>query len=153
MIDLADQQEVSLRRGRAEDAAACAAILNDRIDQRDWMTRTYSPEDIAAFYADFVFVERQVWVSGNPVAGFMALDESGQQVTALYVAKPGRGLGKRFLDLAKTGRTELAVWTYLANRGARRFYAREGFREIRQVVDDADTGLTEVLMRWERGDD
>ena len=141
--------QIALRRGRPEDAPACAAILNAWIDDRDWMPRVHTPREVAAFYADVVFVEREVWLAGDPVAGFMALDPLSHRVTALYVSRPGQGIGKALLDRAKAGRRSLELWTFVANGGARRFYRREGFREIRQTPGHNEEGLPDVLCRWE----
>ena len=140
---------VPIRRGVPADAPACAAILNAWIDDRDWMPRVHTPEEVEAFYADFVFVERVVWIAGEPVLGFMAMDEANDMVTALYVATPGRGIGKALLDHAKDGREALELWTFVANDGARRFYAREGFREMRCTPGDNEEGLPDILLRWE----
>lgn len=137
------------RPAEKNDAKACAAILNDWIDARDWMPRVHSHADVVDFYESFVFEKREVWVSGEPIEGFMALDLGNDVVTALYVAKPGHGIGKRLLDHAKTGREALELWTFVANEGARRFYAREGFQEIRQTDGDNEEGLPDVLLRWE----
>ncbi len=81
----------------------------------------------------------------------MAMDEAEGVVTALYVAVPGQGIGKAFLDFAKTGRDSLELWTFVANTDARRFYRREGFTEIRQTEGDNEEGLPDILLRWERG--
>ncbi|MEM0947395.1 MAG: GNAT family N-acetyltransferase [Pseudomonadota bacterium] len=113
------------------------------------MPRVHTPEGVLTFYRDFVFQCREVWVSGDPVAGFMATDTDADIVTALYVGTPGQGIGKRLLDHAKVGRTALELWTFLANDGARRFYAREGFRELRTSPGDNEEGLPDVLLRWE----
>ena len=59
-----------------------------------------------------------------------ALDEAAGEVTSLFVARTGQGLGKALLDRAKAGRDRLQLWTFVANDGARRFYRREGFREL-----------------------
>ena len=142
---------VDIRRAGLADAGACAEILNRWIDARDWMPRVHSPEEVAAFYADFVFVKRQVWVAGDPISGFLALDAEGETVTALYVAEPGRGIGRQLLEKAKTDRKWLDVWTFVANEAARRFYEREGFREIQRTDGDhSEEGLPEVKLRWER---
>lgn len=133
-----------------EDAAACAAILNDWIDDRGWMPRVHSREEVTAFYQDFVFQKREVWVIGDPVAGFLGLDPEEGEVTTLYVSEPGRGVGKVLLDHAKTGRNALELWTFQANEGARRFYVREGFREIEFSEGDNEEGLPDVKLRWER---
>ncbi|WP_421858714.1 GNAT family N-acetyltransferase [Oricola sp.] len=139
-----------LRPGKPEDAAACAAILNDWIDDRPWMPRIHTCEEVEAFYRDFVFQKRQVWVAGDPVEGFMALDPEHHMVTALYVATPGQGIGRALLDHAKRGRDALELWTFVANEDARRFYAREGFVEIRRTGGDNEESLPDVLLRWER---
>lgn len=147
MMALADG---ALRTGLPKDAAACAAILNDWIDTRDWMPRVHTRADVEAFYRDFVFQRRAVWVAGDPVVGFMAMDIETAMITALYVARPGRGLGKAFVDHAKAGHAHLELWTFQANDGARRFYRREGFQEVRQTEGDNEEGLPDVLLRWER---
>ena len=140
----------TIRRGRPEDAPACAAILNAWIDNRDWMPRVHTRDEVAAFYADFVFANREVWVAVDPVAGFMALDAAASMVTALYISIPGKGLGRALLDHAKSGREALELWTFQANTGARAFYAREGFVEVRRTAGDNEEGLPDVLLRWER---
>ncbi|WP_420407110.1 GNAT family N-acetyltransferase [Hoeflea sp.] len=138
------------RAAKPSDARACAEIVNGWIDGRDWMPRVHSREDVIEFYEKFVFKRREVWVSGNPVSGFVALDVFNNMVTALYVSNPGMGIGKALLDHAKTGRDMLELWTFVANEDARRFYAREGFREIRVTEGDNEEGLPDMLWRWER---
>ena len=140
----------AIRRGRTEDARACADILNAWIDDRDWMPRVHSHEAVRAFYNDFVFVERQVWVAGEPIQGFLAMEAAADHVTALYVATPGQGIGKALLDHAKGGRASLELHTFQDNTGARAFYAREGFREVSFTDGDNEEGLPDVLLRWER---
>ena len=139
-----------IRRAVPEDAAACAAILNDWIDSRDWMPRVHTSEEVAAFYRDFVFKKREVWVVGDPPEGYMSFDPEASEVMALYVRTPGQGVGKALLDHAKDGRAALELWTFVANEGARRFYAREGFDEIKETEGDNEEGLPDVLLRWDR---
>ncbi|MEM0935679.1 MAG: GNAT family N-acetyltransferase [Pseudomonadota bacterium] len=143
---------VQIREGRAEDAAAAAAILNAWIDATPWMPRIHSPADVARHYRETVFAERSVLVAGDPIMGFLALDDGAACVTALYLSTPGQGIGKALLDRAKVGRARLELWTFLDNRRARRFYAREGFAEIQRTDGDNEEGLPDVLLRWERGD-
>ena len=142
-------EAVSIRSAVRKDAAACAAILNDWIDARDWMPRVHTRYEVTTFYQDFVFVRRDLFVSGDPVAGFLALDKDADVVTALYVATPGQGIGKRLLDFAKRGRQALDLWTFQANKGARRFYEREGFHQVRETDGDNEEGLPDVMLRWE----
>lgn len=142
--------EVStIRPACATDTDACADILNDWIDATDWMPRIHRAEGVRNHYRSFVFAERDLFVAGTPPVGFMAVDRDANFVSALYIATPGRGLGKRFLDLAKTGRRVLRLWTFQANTGARAFYAREGFTEERRTDGDNEESLPDILLRWE----
>lgn len=139
-----------MRRAVPEDAGACAAMKNDWIDTSDWMSRIHDADDVECHYRDFIFAKRDVWVTGDPVAGFLALDVDCAEVTALFVARPGHGVGKALLDHAKADRDHSELWTFMANEGARRFYAREGFFEVRRTVGENEEGLPDVLLRWER---
>ena len=138
------------RLAAPEDAAVCARIKNDWIDASDWMPRVHSPGDVERHYREFVFRERTVWVVGDPVAGYLTLDAADDCITALFVGQPGHGFGHTLLDHAKAGRLHLELWTFVANTGARRFYEREGFRELRRTDGDNEEGLPDVLLRWER---
>jgi hypothetical protein len=40
------------------------------------------------------------------------------------------------------------LWTFVANAGARRFYAREGFVEARRTEGENEEGLPDVLLTW-----
>ncbi len=142
-----------IRPGEPKDAVVCADILNDWIDDRDWMPRVHSREEVRQFYKDFVFVTRDVWVAGDPVQGFIGLDPDTQFVTTLYTARPGQGIGKRLLDHAKTLHDRLELWTFQANDGARRFYKREGFAEVELTDGDNEEGLPDVRLTWERRTD
>ena len=129
---------------------ACAGILNDWIDATPWMRRVHPIEAVIGHYRDDVLALRRVWVAGDPVEGFLALDEAEDLVTALYLAAParGRGLGRALLNRAKEGRSRLRLWTFAANEGARRFYAREGFRSIAASDGDNEEGLADILFEW-----
>ncbi len=54
------------------------------------------------------------------------------------------------MDFAKGGRGRLKLWTFQANEDARRFYIREGFREVRMTDGDNEEGLPDVMLEWVR---
>ncbi|MEM6465841.1 MAG: GNAT family N-acetyltransferase [Pseudomonadota bacterium] len=140
--------EADIRRAVPSDADACAAIHNAWIESTSWMPRLHSLDDIERFYADQVLPKTRVFVAGDPPQAYLALDHQNF-VTALYCAQPGRGFGKALLDHAKSLSQTLSLWTFEANRAARRFYEREGFKATRRTDGDNEEGLPDILYRWE----
>ena len=132
-------------------APACAAILDAWIDECEWMPRLHSRAVIESHIRDVVFAMRRAWVAleGERPTGFLALDIEGC-ITALYVAADarGRGVGRMLLDRAKRQERALTLWAFEPNVAARRFYAREGFAEVRRTGGDNEEGVPDVLMGW-----
>ena len=89
-----------------------------------------------------------VFVIGNPVSAYIALSED-HFITSLYCAQPGAGRGKALLDYAKGLRPRLSLWTFVANTGARRFYVRESFVELRRTAGENEENLPDLLYRWD----
>ena len=141
-----------LRPARPEDTAACAAIFNAWVDATPWMPRVHPPEDVERHYREHVLVTCAVTVAetGGAPVGFLALDGEGY-VAGLYLAPEarGRGIGAALIAAAKAARPQgLLLWTFLANEGARRFYARQGFVESGRTEGENEEGLPDVLLRW-----
>ena len=98
-----------------------------------WMPRVHPAEAVARHYREHVFATCRMLVAEREgaIAGYLALDGEGY-VAGLYVAEAarGRGVGTALVEAAKALRPEgLTLWTFVANAGARRFYARHGFVE------------------------
>jgi ribosomal protein S18 acetylase RimI-like enzyme len=86
----------------------------------------------------------------GPVTAFIAF--SKEKVAQLYVHidYQGRGMGKALLDVAKgesSGR--LHLFTFARNTLARRFYEKNGFREIGQGFEP-EWQLADVEYAWVR---
>ena len=142
----------TLRPARREDAAACAAIFNAWVDATDWMPRVHDAEDVVRHYREHVFARCAVTVAerAGRVVGFLALAEDGH-VDGFYLAEAarGEGVGAALVAEAKRRRPAgLKLWTFVANAAARRFYAREGFVEVRRTDGDNEEGLPDVLLAW-----
>ncbi|MEM8825200.1 MAG: GNAT family N-acetyltransferase [Pseudomonadota bacterium] len=139
-----------IRPGTPVDAPACAAILNDWIDATPWMPRVHPPEDVVRYHREVVLADRRVWVWGDPVRGYLALDSLEGCITALYLAAEarGRGIGRALLDTAKASRDRLWLWTFQANRGARRFYEANGFQQDGRTDGDNEEGVPDIRYRW-----
>ncbi len=137
-----------VRPAKPTDVPALAAILSDWIDETEWMPRLRPREADARFVADMVHGGGvDVLVLDEECAGF--LQETEGHISALYLAPAARGQngGKLLLDAAKARSSRLDLWTFVANDGARRFYRREGFREVERSCDN-DEGLPDVRMVW-----
>lgn len=144
---------VHLRPASQTDAGRVGAILSAFVDDTDWMPRVHTrAEDLA--HAGTLIDRGWVTVveSEGTVQGFLALED--QVVQSLYIAAPlhGRGLGAALLNNAKAGLDRLTLWTFAANTGAQRFYAKHGFAEL-QRTDGArnDEGLPDIEYEWRRG--
>lgn len=143
-----------LRAGTVADAAACAAVFNAWVDATPWMPRVHPPEDVVRHYRDHVFPGTAVTVAvrGEAVVGFLALGAG--EVEQLYVAAEARGggIGTALLAAAKAASPGgLALWTFVANEGARRFYAGAGFVELGRTEGDNEEGLPDVRLAWGPG--
>lgn len=141
-----------LRPARSTDAGKTGAILSEFIDTTDWMPRIHTrAEDIR--FCGMMIDAGDVTVAevDGTVRGFLAMRDA--DLNSLYVAgyAQGLGVGKALLDHAKDGADTLELWTFQANAGARRFYAREGFAEV-ELTDGAgnDEKLPDVRLVWER---
>lgn len=144
--------DLRLRPAGPADAPACAAVFNDWVDATGWMPRVHPAEDVQRHYREHVLAVCAVTVAemDGRVAGFLAVDDEGL-VGGLYLAPEARrrGVGRRLLDAAKARRPEgLTLWTFAANGGARRFYAREGFVEVGGTEGENEEGLPDVLLAW-----
>lgn len=142
---------MTLRAAEPGDAAACAKVFNDWADATPWMPRVHPADDVERFYRDHLLATCDVTVAekGGIARGFIAVDGEGF-VAGFYLAPEvrGRGVGRALLDRAKAAGRPLTLWTFVANEGARRFYAREGFSELRRTDGDNDEGLPDVLLEW-----
>lgn len=100
--------------------------------------------------------EAEVWVAcrDGEIVGYLDLDlpDAGGWVNALYVLPEyaGAGLGSALLDLAKARRPDgFALWVFVSNEPARRFYRRHGLVEL-EHTDGADNEekAPDLRMAW-----
>ena len=139
-----------LRKARATDAGAVGRILSEFIDTTAWMPRIHSRAEDLGFAGAMIDRGWVIVADAPPVVGFLARD--GEEVHALYLARAarGQGIGKALLDHAKASSARLRLWTFRANAGARRFYAREGFAEGRRTDGaDNDEKLPDLQLSWQ----
>lgn len=130
-VDVVDGDGVELRRAGGPDAAGMADVwLRSFAAALPTVRRAHGDDEVREWFAEVVVVRHEAWVAvdGDAVVGLMVLD--GAELEQLYLdpAWRGRGLGDRFVELAKRrGPQGLELWTFQVNGPARRFYERHGF--------------------------
>tara|TARA_E500000075_G_scaffold55679_1_gene50169 strand:+ start:2552 stop:2857 length:306 start_codon:yes stop_codon:yes gene_type:complete len=90
---------------------------------------------------------REVWVIGQPINGYISYNPDLLQVSALYVNKRGKGLGKILLDRLKSDHKYLQLWSHEFNNSAHNFYRREGF-QFKNRKDRGSDGIPELQFEW-----
>ena len=151
----ATMREATIREAHPGDLPACAAIVNDWVDEVDWLPRIMSREQTASLFGPDLLEKRTVLVADEDgaILGYLSLDEADAYIRALYLAPAarGRGIGKALMDAAKARSPDgLSLGVFEPNR-ARAFYAREGFREVpegRKGTHETEEGVAELLMEW-----
>lgn len=142
------------RRATREDAAEAADVWlrSRRASIPAIPAPVHSDEEVHRFFATVAIPDRETWV----------IEGDDGQILALLVLVPGwvnqlyvdpghtsRGLGSRLLDLAKSANPGgLDLWTFAANRGARRFYERHGFVAVASTDGDNEEGAPDVRYHW-----
>jgi GNAT superfamily N-acetyltransferase len=128
---------VVIRRARSGDAAAVAEVwLRSFAAALPTVRRAHSDDEVRGWVRDVLLPGHDVWVADveGRVVGLLALSEGWLDQLYLSPDWRGRGLGDRFLAMAKERQpTGLQLWTFQVNEPARRFYARHGFVEAERT--------------------
>lgn len=113
----------------------------------------HSEEEDLAYFTDVVFPKNSVYLAEEAetgaVIGFIAF--SSDFIDHLYLAPEAQnqGIGSKLLSLAKKNAERLQLWTFQQNAGARGFYKKHGFIEIRQTDGSStEEKQPDVLLEW-----
>ncbi|WP_328682007.1 GNAT family N-acetyltransferase [Streptomyces sp. NBC_00322] len=129
--------ELVFRRADDSDAAAVAGVwLRSFAAALPTVRRAHDDDEVRAWFSHVVVPRYETWiaVAEGSVVGLLVLD--GEELEQLYLDPSwrGRGVGDRFVDLAKQQRPAgLRLWTFQVNEPARRFYERHGFIEVERT--------------------
>ncbi|MEU1707318.1 GNAT family N-acetyltransferase [Streptomyces sp. NPDC005706] len=137
---------IVLRRAVAADAGAAADVwLRSFAAALPTVVRPRTDDDVRGYFHDVVIPLRETWVAeetagGSGIVGVMVLDDALLSQLYLDPGWRGRGLGDRFVALAKERSPQgLTLWTFQVNTTAHRFYERHGF----VAVEHTDGGGNE----------
>ncbi|MFD9963141.1 GNAT family N-acetyltransferase [Amycolatopsis sp. NPDC058986] len=123
--------EPTLRRATGSDARAAADVwLRSFAAALPTVRRPHPDDEVHTYFRDVVVPLRETWVAvvAGRVIGLLVLDENLLSQLYLEPGWRGRGIGDRFVALAKERRPSgLELWTFQVNGPALRFYERHGF--------------------------
>lgn len=86
--------------------------------------------------------------SDDKVIGMLAFNENEINQLYIHVNYQGRGIGKRFLCIAKGNSTgRLTLYTFDVNQKAQRFYERNGFKIIGRGYENEEN-MDDIKYEW-----
>lgn len=143
--------DLEIRRAVDSDALAAADTwLRSFAAALPTVRRPRTDEEVRRYFRDVVVPHREAWVAvaDGSVVGVMVLDDGVLSQLYLDPEWRGRGLGDRFVALAKERRPDgLELWTFQVNGPARRFYERHGFVAVERT-DGRDNEEHEPDIRY-----
>ena len=142
----------ALRRARPEDAAEVSEVwLSSFRAALPTVRLVHTDDEVRDWIARVVVGQLDTWVAeaGGEVVGFVALHDDWIEQLYLRPDWRGRGLGDRFIALARE-RTPAGIqlWCFQVNAPARRFYERNGFVAA-EMTDGARNSEHEPDIRYE----
>jgi ribosomal protein S18 acetylase RimI-like enzyme len=134
---------VEIRRATEADADAVADVwLASFHTALPTVQLAHTDDEVRGWIRSSLVPDGETWVAeaGGEVVGLMSL--GADELDQLYLRPDwrGRGLGDRFIALAKERRPDgLSLYAFQVNGAACRFYERHGF----EVVDRTDGARNE----------
>ncbi|MDG2262608.1 MAG: GNAT family N-acetyltransferase [Actinomycetota bacterium] len=150
---MGDGDEVEIRRATPRDARATADVyLASRAANLGSIPLgPHGDDNVRVWFAETLMNEADIRIGivDDVIIGFLALKPGWLDHLYLAPGATGRGLGARFVDLAKREQpTGLDLWTFQSNTGARAFYRRQGFVEVAHTDGDNEEGEPDVRCAW-----
>lgn len=120
--------------------------------------RAHDDDEVRAWFSHVVVPRHETWVAvvDSGVVGVLVLEAGELEQLYLDPSWRGRGLGDRFMTLAKQRRPDgLALWTFQVNEPARRFYERHGFLAVEHTDgsgnEEREPDVRYVWRPWKTG--
>jgi chorismate mutase/GNAT superfamily N-acetyltransferase len=112
----------------------------------------HPPDDVLDHHHERLAAGDEMWVAeaADEVVGYCHV--AGDWLDALYMApeRAGQGVGTALLDLVKGLRPDgFALWVFLSNHPARRFYRRHGLVELERTDGSGNEERSpDLRMAW-----
>lgn len=163
---------IIVRRATAADMPEVAAVFaKSRAESLPFLPQLHTPEEDIEYFSNTVFASHQVFVAVSDdnivdkrnddkrsdderiddprIVGFIAFDSAWVHHLYLLPDHQNMRLGARLLDLAKEHSSRLQLWVFQKNARALAFYARNGFRVLKET-DGAENEEKEpdAILEW-----
>lgn len=144
--------EILFRRAERSDMIEVAAVFRKaRLEALPYLPDLHTPEEDRQFFSNVVFNHQRIHIAERDevIIGFIAFNDDCIDHLYLLPEARGKGIGSQLLEIAKFRSERLQLWTFQRNENAKRFYAKNGFKIIRET-DGADNEEKEpdVLLEW-----
>ncbi len=141
-----------VRRARHGEAAGVAKLYIEGRRAAPIPPMVHPDPDVGAWIAETLMTSCEVWLATNGREPVAVIALSDGWVEQLYVSPShqGQGHGSRLLELAQSRQNALALWTFVTNLPARRFYEARGFARSGPPSDDNEEHAPALLYRWSR---
>lgn len=113
----------------------------------------HSFEDHVFFLNNILNEDNKIYIAidNTKVVGMIAFNESEINQLYIHIDYQGKGLGRRFLELAKSNsKGRLTLFTFEVNRKAQHFYEKNGFRIIGRGHENEEN-LEDIKYEWVDG--
>ena len=136
-------RDIELAPADPRDAPAIVRVFSEARSGMTYLPVVHTAEEIMEHFTNLVHLGH-CWVAKDQesIVGFMEVRTGW--LNHLYVAPESQkmGIGKALLDQAKViAQTALQLWMFEDNKGAIRFYEREGF--VLEEQRDMHTAVNE----------
>jgi len=114
----------------------------------------HSFEDHLFFLNNILNKDNKIYIAvdDKKVVGILAFNDYELNQLYIHIDYQGKGLGKRFLDLAKeNSKGRLELYTFEVNHKAQRFYERNGFKIIGRGYENEEN-MDDIKYEWVRSD-
>ena len=144
---------IKIDRATVSDAPEISRLYRTSCDTAlPFLPKLHTPKDDLEFFSKHIFPQNEVFLARNPkgrILGFIAFDETTINELFLMPGFGRQGIGTRLLDVAKRQRKKLQLWTFKRNEVAKQFYAKQGFKPIRETDGSGNEEKEpDVLYEW-----
>lgn len=153
---------IIVRKAIAADMPEVARVFaKSRAESLPFLPQLHTSAEDIDYFSNTVFPNNHVFVAENEgnivdkrnvdrkIVGFIAFDSEWVHHLYLLADHQNMGIGATLLDLAKEHSTRLQLWVFQKNARALAFYARNGFRVLKET-DGAENEEKEpdALLEW-----